>query len=100
MRDGLSPRRLTIVMWDQAFLLRHDQGCSCQDYDRVLDETVARAYNTVRIDPMAQLLDLTHLERVNTWDDPQTPYMPWGWTPPTTASRSSQTGRISAGTGG
>ena len=26
IRDRLSPRRLTIVMWDQAFLLRHDQG--------------------------------------------------------------------------
>ena len=79
MRDWLSPRRLTIVMWDQAFLLRHAEGCSFQDYDRVLDETVARGYNTVRIDPMPQLLDLTHLERVYTWDDPQTPYMPWGW---------------------
>lgn len=79
MRDWLNPRRLTIVMWDQAFLLRHVKGESYADYDRVLDETIERGYNTLRLDPLPQLLDLTHPEKIFTWSDPKTPYMPWGW---------------------
>ena len=79
MRDWLSPRRLTLVMWDQAFLLRHAAGESFQDYDRVLDETIERGYNTLRLDPMPQLLDLQRPETVIRWEDPHTPYMPWCW---------------------
>ncbi len=79
MRDWLSPRRLTIVMWDQAFLMRHARGESYQDYDKILDETIERGYNTLRLDPMPQLIDLAHPEKVFRWDDPHTPYMPWGW---------------------
>lgn len=79
MRDWLSPRRLTIVMWDQAFLLRHGPGESYQDYDRVLDETIERGYNTLRLDPLPQLIDLAHPETVFAWGDPHTPYMPWCW---------------------
>lgn len=78
MRSALSPRRLTIAMWDQAWLLRHLPGGSFADYDRVLDETQARGYNTVRLDPLPQLIDLTRPETVFTWADPRTPYMPWG----------------------
>ena len=79
MRAALAPRRLTIVMWDQAFLLRHAPGGSYADYDQVLDETIARGYNTLRLDPMPQLIDLAHPETVIVWPDPQAPYMPWGW---------------------
>lgn len=79
MRDWLSPRRLTIVMWDQAFLMRHLPGESFADYDRVLDETIERGYNTLRLDPLPQLIDLTHPEKVFHWCDPGTPQMPWGW---------------------
>jgi hypothetical protein len=79
MRDWLSPRRLTIVMWDQAFLLRHGQGESFENYQRILDETIERGYNTVRIDPLPQLLDLSRPETVFRWNDPHLPYMPWGW---------------------
>ena len=42
MRDGLCPRRLTMVMWDNAFLLRHGPGGSFEDFDRVLDEAMER----------------------------------------------------------
>jgi hypothetical protein len=79
MREWLSPRRMTIVMWDQAFLMRHVPGESFADYDRVLDETIARGYNTLRLDPLPQLIDLDHPDRVIRWRDPATPYMPWGW---------------------
>jgi hypothetical protein len=79
MRDGLTPRRLTLAMWDQAFLLRHIPGGSYQDYDRVLDEALERGYNTLRLDPLPQLLDLTEPEKVFAWNDPKTPNMPWCW---------------------
>lgn len=79
MRQWLDPRRLTIVMWDQAFLLRHVPGESYEDYERVLDEAIERGYNTLRLDPLPQLIDLAHPEKVFRWDDPHTPYMPWGW---------------------
>jgi hypothetical protein len=79
MRQALSPRRLTIVMWDQAFLLRHARGCSYENYDQVLDETIQRGYNTLRLDPMPQFLDLSRPETIYAWPDPKAPYMPWGW---------------------
>jgi hypothetical protein len=79
MRDWLTPRRLTIVMWDQAFLMRHPAGESFENYSKVLDETIERGYNTLRLDPLPQLLDLTHPETVFRWNDPNLPFMPWGW---------------------
>lgn len=79
MRNDLKPRRLTMAMWDQAYALRHILGGSFADYDRVLDETVERGYNTVRIDPMLQWIDLQKPERVLDWPDPHEPLMPWDW---------------------
>ena len=84
-RDHLVPRRLTMAMWDQAFLLRHGPGGSFADWDRVLDETVERGYNTVRLDPMPQWIDLKDPERVLHWPDPQAPYLPWDWNTAVTA---------------
>ncbi|MCX6996666.1 MAG: hypothetical protein NTV49_06180 [Kiritimatiellaeota bacterium] len=79
LRAHLRPRRLTLAMWDQAFALRHGPGGSFADYDRVLDETVERGYNTVRLDPMPQWIDLSKPERVLKWPDPKMPLMPWCW---------------------
>ena len=79
MRDYLNPRRLTLAMWDQAFLLRHIPGGSFEDYDRVLDEAVERGYNTLRLDPLPQILDLSHPEVVLSFPDPNRPFMPWCW---------------------
>ncbi len=77
MRDFLSPRRLTLAMWDQAYILRHIPGGSYADYDRVLDETIERGYNTVRIDPMPHLVDLSRPETVLVWPEAHLTYMPW-----------------------
>ena len=79
MRDYLQPKRLTLAMWDVAYALRHVPGGSFADYDRVLDETIERGYNTVRIDPMLQWIDLSRPERVLSWSDPKWPYQPWLW---------------------
>jgi hypothetical protein len=79
MREHLTPRRLTFAMWDQAFALRHAPGGSFADYDRVLEETIERGYNTVRLDPMPQWIDLSQPERVLKWPDPKMPLMPWCW---------------------
>lgn len=79
MREALQPRRATMAMWDVAYALRHAPGGSFADYDRVLGELVDRAYNTVRIDPMPQWLDLRSPDRVLEWPDPHQPFMPWNW---------------------
>jgi hypothetical protein len=79
MRDKLFPNRLTMAMWDQAFLLRHHKGGSFENYDKALSETVERGYNTVRLDPMPHLVDLDKPDQIITWPDPKMPYMPWGW---------------------
>ena len=84
-RDQLTPRRLTLAMWDQAYLLRHGRGGSFADWDRVLDETIERGYNTVRLDPMPQWIDLAHPARRLHWPDPKQPYLPWDWNTAVTA---------------
>ena len=78
-RESLSPRRLTMTLWDQAFVLRPIPGGSFADYDRVLDETEERGYNTVRLDPMPQWVDLRAPDQVLSWPDPKLPLMPWCW---------------------
>lgn len=79
MRNWLTPRRLTVLIWDQAFLMRHAPGEAYADYDRVLDEALERGYNTLRLDPLPQLINLAHPEQCFHWEDPHMPYMPWGW---------------------
>jgi hypothetical protein len=79
MRAHLKPRRMTMAMWDQAFLLRHQPGESFWDWDRVLDETIERGYNTLRIDPMPQSIDLAQPDRELTWGEVPLPYLPWDW---------------------
>ncbi|HUX43747.1 MAG TPA: cellulase-like family protein [Terracidiphilus sp.] len=68
-----------MAMWDVAYALRHGPGGSFSDYDRVLDDAVERGYNTLRIDPMPQWLNLRKPERILTWPDPHQPFMPWNW---------------------
>lgn len=77
IRNDLNPRRLTLVMWDQAFLFRHNQGGAFANYDRVLDETLERGYNTVRIDPLPGWLDLSRPEALLEFRG-NNPLMPWG----------------------
>ena len=79
MRAWLDPRRLTILMWDQSYLFRHAPGESFENYDRVLDEAIERGYNTLRLDPLPQLIDLAHPETSFQWGNPHWPYMPWAW---------------------
>ncbi|MGA2984432.1 MAG: cellulase-like family protein [Terriglobia bacterium] len=79
MREYLKPRRLTLAMWDQAFCMRHMPGGSFENFDRVLDETVERGYNTVRLDPLPQWINLREPDRVLEWGDPHQPYLPWDW---------------------
>jgi hypothetical protein len=50
MREGLTPTRLTIAMWDFSWLNMHYPGGAFEDYDKVTDELLERGFNTVRID--------------------------------------------------
>ena len=77
MRDWLTPRRLTTVMWDHTFLTRHVPGESFDDYDRALDEAMERGYNTLRLDPMPQVIDLARPEIVYKQPKSGAPYLPW-----------------------
>lgn len=77
MRDWLEPRRMTAVMWDHTFLTRHVPGDSFADYDRVLDEVVERGYNTLRLDPLPQTIDLSRPETVYGQAPMGLPYLPW-----------------------
>lgn len=79
MRAELEPSRLTFALWDEAYALRHRPGGSFEDYDRVLDEAVERGYNTIRIDPMPQWINLKDPGRELVWPDPHEPFMPWAW---------------------
>ncbi len=77
-RNLLDPPRLTIMMWDQAYLVRHLPGESFSDYEKVLEESRERGYNTVRIDPLPNLIDLERPQTIMHWADPQRPFFPWG----------------------
>ena len=77
VRDHLSPRRLTMAMWDQAFLLRHHVGGGFEDYARVCRETAERGYNTVRLDPMPHILDLDDPDKPLRFGRPAGDFMPW-----------------------
>lgn len=77
IRKHLNPRRLTILMWDQAFLWRHYPGGSYEDYDLVLAQTLDRGYNTVRLDPLPQWVNLKDPNAIVRWNDPGQPFMPW-----------------------
>jgi hypothetical protein len=54
VRNDLKLRRLMMAMRDQACLPRHGSDDSLGDYDRVLDEIVERAFNTLRLDVSAR----------------------------------------------
>lgn len=84
MRNHLNPRRMTFAMWDQAFLLRHQPGESFWDWERVLNETVERGYNTLRLDPMPQTLDLNQPDLELSWREHEGPFLPWDWVRPIT----------------
>lgn len=77
MRDHLEPRRMTLIMWDNAFLLRHMPGSAFDDYDRVLDETAERGYNTMRLDPEMQFVDLDNPDTEFFWPGPGKTLNPW-----------------------
>jgi hypothetical protein len=79
IRDQLDPRRLTLAMGDQAFLLRHLPGGSYENYDQVLDEAAERGCDTLWLDSLPQLIDLSRAETIHRWPKPTTPCMPWCW---------------------
>ncbi len=80
MRAHLKPARLTIAMWDAAYMTRRSEGDSFHDWDRVIDELLERGYNTVRIDAFPGIIDPDDLDLEYTWPDrPDHVYMPWLW---------------------
>ena len=56
LRDQLTPKRLTIAMWDFSYLLRRNPAEGYENWDQCLDELAEREYNTVRIDVFPELI--------------------------------------------
>jgi hypothetical protein len=54
------------------------KGDSFEDYDRVLEEAIEGGYNTLRLDPMPQIIDLSKPEKVLSRAPFQNcPFFPW-----------------------
>ncbi|NEW83584.1 MAG: hypothetical protein GZ094_14630 [Mariniphaga sp.] len=56
MRTDLSPKRLTIAMWDFSWMYMHYKGGAFENFDKVTDELLERGFNTVRIDAFPLLI--------------------------------------------
>jgi len=77
IRDYLTPKRLTIAMWDFSWLKCHYPGGSFEDFDRVTDELLARGFNTVRIDAFPWIVgQLARPDEIVTV--PGEPFANWG----------------------
>ena len=77
MRNDLSPKRLTIAMWDFSWLFMHYKGGAFENYDKVTDELLERGFNTVRIDAFPLIIgELTNDNQAITI--PGDPLRNWG----------------------
>jgi hypothetical protein len=77
MRNDLSPKRLTIAMWDFSWLFMHYPGGAFEDFDKVTDELLVRGFNTIRIDAFPLIIGkLDSLNQVITI--PGNPLFNWG----------------------
>ena len=79
MRDFLCPRRLTIAMWDTAYMVRRNGTDPFRDWDQCLADARERGFNTIRIDAFPGIINPKDLDEVHTWPDQHTPYQPWMW---------------------
>jgi len=77
LREQLSPKRLTIAMWDFSWLNSHYPGASFADFDQVTDELLERGFNTVRIEAFPWIIG--NLGRPDeTVTIPEEPLANWG----------------------
>ena len=56
IREGLSPKRLTIAMWCLSWIWGHYKGGSYEDFDKATDELLERGFNTIRIECFPQII--------------------------------------------
>ena len=78
IRQGLTPRRLTIAMWDFSWLNCHYPGGDFEDFDRVTDELLERGFNTVRIDAFPLVIGQLIENKEKTFTVPADPLRNWG----------------------
>ena len=79
MREMLFPKRLTIAMWDAAYMARRNVDDPFHDWDRCLDELVERRFNTIRIDAFPDAIDPKDLDKPFTFPKTEAPFSPWMW---------------------
>jgi hypothetical protein len=78
IREGLTPRRMTIAMWDFSWLYGHYQGGPFEDFDHAIDELKQRGFNTVRIDAFPLLVDSLARQGQKQYRKPADPMATWG----------------------
>ena len=79
MREYLKPRRLTIAMWDTAYMVRRNTQDPFKDWNQAMEDLKERGYNTVRIDAFPGIIDPVDPDMEFTWPDTNQPFMPWMW---------------------
>ena len=79
MRNDLTPRRMTIAMWDFSWLFMHHKGGSYENFNKVTDELIERGFNTIRVDAFPLMIgSLDSLNQLTTI--PANPAYNWGQT--------------------
>ena len=79
MRSNLSPKRLTIAMWDFSYLFMHHTNGCYENFQRSIDELIERKFNTIRIDAFPLIIaSLDSLNQSITF--PANPEYNWGQT--------------------
>lgn len=78
LRNGLTPRRLNIAMWDYSWLYGHHPGGPFEDFGRAVDELIERGFNCVRIDTFPMIIDHLEGKPDANWHVPANPHATWG----------------------
>jgi hypothetical protein len=79
MRNNLSPKRLTIAMWDFSLLFMHHKNGCYENFNKSIDELIERKFNTIRIDAFPLIIGL--LDSLNqSITFPANPAYNWGQT--------------------
>jgi hypothetical protein len=78
IRDELTPRRLTVAMWDFSWLYGHYPGGPFENFDRAISQLKDRGFNTVRIDTFPLIIDSLAVKGEKFYDKPAAPQDTWG----------------------
>jgi len=79
IREYLNPKRLTIAMWDTAYMIRRNESDPFKNWEKALDDLKERGFNTIRIDAFPGIIDPDFPDMQYTWPKLNQPNIPWMW---------------------